>query len=394
MLPPVDVAVLKNNPDFERVYRKVTGVLLNPDGSTRNDALAKKREAVREELREHRLKATRRHLLRHALRTAIPLPESSTSQPSQARQPPQAATAASIRPRRGTRTRSASTSQQQQQQQQQQPAPSLPPELIDILLLLPPLLDQAPSLPASSLTTLLTTPPLGDLPAHFRTLLAHLSAHLNSQAVALARVLHPQTNSSYLHRSIPSLPGTARTLIAHLRSTQTGASRARLAATADLKAHLDRHGALLAAQLRVLEAKHGPAARGTALRAELAALDASGWALAARALRSDAMADVYPREARAALLNYRRHLAGARVRLLDGVGVREAELRDYGVSVSAGGDGDDDDDDDGREGRKKVATATAMSEKEKKMREIARVYKEMEGRVREVRADLERLGMS
>ncbi|RYP48085.1 hypothetical protein DL769_011250 [Monosporascus sp. CRB-8-3] len=48
MLPPVDVAVLKNNPDFERVYRKVTGVLLNPDGSTRNDALARKREAVRE----------------------------------------------------------------------------------------------------------------------------------------------------------------------------------------------------------------------------------------------------------------------------------------------------------------------------------------------------------
>ncbi|RYP15739.1 hypothetical protein DL767_010294 [Monosporascus sp. MG133] len=48
MLPPVDVAVLKNNPDFERVYRKVTGILLNPDGSTRNDALAKKREAVRE----------------------------------------------------------------------------------------------------------------------------------------------------------------------------------------------------------------------------------------------------------------------------------------------------------------------------------------------------------
>ncbi|RYO78053.1 hypothetical protein DL762_008908 [Monosporascus cannonballus] len=48
MLPPVDDAVLKSNPDFERVYRKVTGVLLNPDGSTRNDALAKKREAVRE----------------------------------------------------------------------------------------------------------------------------------------------------------------------------------------------------------------------------------------------------------------------------------------------------------------------------------------------------------
>ncbi|RYO92463.1 hypothetical protein DL763_004690 [Monosporascus cannonballus] len=392
MLPPVDDAVLKSNPDFERVYRKVTGVLLNPDGSTRNDALAKKREAVREELREHRLRATRRHLLRHALRTAMPLPESSTAQQSQPQQPPQAATAASSRPRRGTRTRSASIAQQQQQQ----PAQSLPPELVDILLLLPPLLDQAPSLPASSLTTLLTTPPLGNLPAHFPTLLAHLSTHLNNQALALARVLHPQTNASYLHRSIPSLPATARALVARLAAAQTAASRARLAAAADLKAHLDRHGALLAAQLRVLEAKHGPAARGTALRAELAALDAGGWALAARALRSDAMADVYPREARAALLNYRRHLAGARVRLLDGVGVREAELGDYGVSVSAGGDGGDGDGDGGREGGRKIATAaaTAMGEKERRMREIARVYKEMEGRVREVRADLERLGMS
>lgn len=48
MIPPIDEDVLKNNPDFERVYKKVTGALLNPDGSTRDDAVAKKREAVRE----------------------------------------------------------------------------------------------------------------------------------------------------------------------------------------------------------------------------------------------------------------------------------------------------------------------------------------------------------
>ncbi len=48
MLPPVDDDVLKNNPDFERVYKKVTGALLNQDGSTRDDSAAEKREAVRQ----------------------------------------------------------------------------------------------------------------------------------------------------------------------------------------------------------------------------------------------------------------------------------------------------------------------------------------------------------
>ena len=49
MLPPIDDDVLRNNPDFERVYKKVTGGLLNPDGSTRDDeATARKREAVRQ----------------------------------------------------------------------------------------------------------------------------------------------------------------------------------------------------------------------------------------------------------------------------------------------------------------------------------------------------------
>lgn len=49
MLPPIDEAVLKNNPDFERLYKTITGSLLNPDGSTKsNDPAAKKRDAVHE----------------------------------------------------------------------------------------------------------------------------------------------------------------------------------------------------------------------------------------------------------------------------------------------------------------------------------------------------------
>jgi hypothetical protein len=48
MFPPVDEAVLKNNPDFATLYNTLTTVVLNPNGSTKNDAVAKEREAVRE----------------------------------------------------------------------------------------------------------------------------------------------------------------------------------------------------------------------------------------------------------------------------------------------------------------------------------------------------------
>lgn len=46
--PPIDEAVLLNNPDFANVYKKLTHVLLNPDGSTKEDPAARERAAVRE----------------------------------------------------------------------------------------------------------------------------------------------------------------------------------------------------------------------------------------------------------------------------------------------------------------------------------------------------------
>lgn len=46
MFPPVDDAVLQNNPDFAALYKTLTTVVLNPDGSTKNDAAAKERDAV------------------------------------------------------------------------------------------------------------------------------------------------------------------------------------------------------------------------------------------------------------------------------------------------------------------------------------------------------------
>jgi hypothetical protein len=48
MLPPVDDAVLRDNPQFAAMYKQLTTVYLNPDGSTKNDAVAKERQRVRE----------------------------------------------------------------------------------------------------------------------------------------------------------------------------------------------------------------------------------------------------------------------------------------------------------------------------------------------------------
>lgn len=48
MFPPVGDSVLQNNPDFANLYNKLTDLVLNPDGSTKEDPRAKERAAVRE----------------------------------------------------------------------------------------------------------------------------------------------------------------------------------------------------------------------------------------------------------------------------------------------------------------------------------------------------------
>ncbi|KAI1495981.1 hypothetical protein F5X99DRAFT_401830 [Biscogniauxia marginata] len=360
MLPPIDEDVLRNNPEFTNVYKTITGSLLNPDSSTKGDAAAKKRDAVREELKAHRLKSTRLHLLHQAIVTAVPrsTPSSESFQPQE-------------RASRRTKSRT-------------QPAASLqasafPPELLDLLLLIPVFLSKASSMSSSSLILLLGNPPFTNLPAYFPQIATLVSARLTRQANTLARVLHPNTNPSYIHRSIPSLHATTTSLLFHLSESKLALSHARLQTTHALTRHLAQHTAALTLLLRALEAKHGSAARSTELRAEEAGLDAQSWAIAAEALLWDMRREVYPPEARTALENYRRHLRDARRRLADSVKTREVELRDYGV-VRSGSDQVEDDDDGGNK------------TKERTMREMARVWREMDTRLREVRGDLDRLG--
>ncbi len=96
MLPPVDDAVLQNNPEFATLYNTLTTAVLNANGTTKTDAAAKDREAVRQvwrsnqllpivylmiiglirastarkKLKSHRLKAARHHLVVQAISSA------------------------------------------------------------------------------------------------------------------------------------------------------------------------------------------------------------------------------------------------------------------------------------------------------------------------------------
>ncbi|KAJ9132294.1 hypothetical protein NKR19_g9351, partial [Coniochaeta hoffmannii] len=79
MHPPVDEAVLQNNPQFAALYTTLTTAALNPNCSTKNDPARKKREAVKEQLKSHRVKKTKSHLLVAAISTASP--SSHTSKP-------------------------------------------------------------------------------------------------------------------------------------------------------------------------------------------------------------------------------------------------------------------------------------------------------------------------
>ncbi len=48
MLPPIEELVLQNNPEFTALYNTLATVVLNPNGSTKNDPASKERDAVRE----------------------------------------------------------------------------------------------------------------------------------------------------------------------------------------------------------------------------------------------------------------------------------------------------------------------------------------------------------
>jgi len=376
MLPPVEGAVLQHNPDFAGLYKTLTGAFLNPDGSTKHDPAAKERNAVREvglalpsatdyligyeltilqELKQHRKQAAKQHLLLQAISTVNPAPQEAKPAPSLSRRakPP---------PSRNQ-------------------VAELSPSLLDLLLLLPQFLGHPPPpLSPESTALLLTNPPFSDFPSLLPQLANLVSANLHSSAVHLARIANPATNPSFVHRTIPSLPSYTTTLTTSIASRQEALTRARLAAATALSTLLHHHAHALAQLLRSLEAKHGPIARSLEFRATEVALTAQRQEAEAQTALWLARRDTYTPEVKKALGNYAAHLRDAKGRLAEAVRTLRGELEGYGVGEGEGrGQG-------GERGR------GVKPGKEKTMREMARVYREMERQVDDVRVDLERLG--
>jgi hypothetical protein len=317
MFPPIDEAMLQNNPRFAALHKTLTTRILNPDGSSKSPAAAD-REAAAETLKAHRTRAAKTEIIRAAM-TTLPITEQK---------------------------------------------PPLPPELIELMILLTHHLNTTTQLTPSSLALLKSTPLYGSLPAHLPRISALLSPRFHTQALALTRLLHPTTNASFLHRTIPKIPSMIQSQLEALHSKKSDLETRRLALVPLICHVLEAYRTATELAIRALEQnKHGSVARGAKARSEMLLHEAKVLELDTEVLNGNVVGMVYTEEVKEALENYRSHLRDGRSRLRQRQRDAERELERYGV---------------GRE-------------KEGLMREIARVYGEMGRQVEEVRRDVERL---
>ncbi|KAL2160694.1 hypothetical protein VTH06DRAFT_890 [Thermothelomyces fergusii] len=230
----------------------------------------------------------------------------------------------------------------------------LPTPFLDLLLLLPEILDAPSDLSHESVTLLLSNPPLSDLPVHLPQLARLVSSTLHSSAVHLARIANPTTNPSFVHRSISALPTYAASLASTVAERKAELTRSRLSAAAQLAALMREQTGVLSQLLRILEAKHGPVARSLEFRATEAALTAQRQEAEAETTLWLARRETYTPEAVRALANYASHLRDAKGRLNEAIRALRTELEAYGLDE---GDG--------------VSESGVKSGKEKVMREMA-----------------------
>lgn len=313
-------------------------------------------------------------------------------------------------------------------------------ELLDLLMLLPPLL-ATPLHPNSPYIALLASPPLSSLPRLLPQLAPLVSAQLYAAALALARVASPATNPSFLHRTLASsLPVAAAELrdrldalthnnapVVVVAATGSAApaaaapsSAARRELTRELQSLLEGQAAALGGFVRALEARHGGVARSAESRAAVGALVARRAEAEAELLVWQARRDVVlggggggggttgggggggglegtgMAETGRALRRYREELQARRREVEELVrGLRE-RLAEYGVDLDGGeGEGGGGNAAAGQAGRRDYYQVQARkkeaSARERTMREMARVKREMETQIDEATRDLERL---
>ncbi|PTB70091.1 hypothetical protein BBK36DRAFT_1084108, partial [Trichoderma citrinoviride] len=342
MFPPVEQKMLQSNPDFAKLYRVITTAILNPDGSTREDAEAKDRAAVQKGLDKHRHKAARHYLLERAIATATPPePKSSSSSSSSAS------------------TRLSRASERLQQRQAQSSAEATPEALLDLLLILPPFLDAVDALPADSLALLLSSPPLSDFEALLPDLADLVASGLHASALGLARLAHPAVNPSYLHRHVASLPKDFAALNASLAAAEENLKAARIRTVASLTNLLRILSECLTCLVRSLEAKHGVIARSLELRASDVSLEAQRAEKQAEQAMWRLRKEVYTPESTAALQRYVAHLRDANARIEARARKLQADLDAHDGHYTQGHDAVHDDDERGRRASRDAGVAYA-----------------------------------
>ncbi|KAM3512777.1 hypothetical protein MY11210_003562 [Beauveria gryllotalpidicola] len=342
MLPPVDDNVLENNPDFARLYKTLKTSVLNPDGTSRRSQESKENEAIRKQADHHRLRAAKQHLLERSI---------ANTSPADTRQNP-----GSHAPSGSYNCRDSTETDQSE-------------SLVDLLLVLPPLLDTASSISPESAALLLSSKPLSDLTVLAPALADLVSANLHAAALDLTRLTHPSSNPSTVQRHIPALENDYASLRDQLATARAGLLAARLRAASALTQLLHMYAEVLARLVRCLEAKHGPVAQSLELRAAEVALLAQKTESEAAQMLVGLQDEVYSPEVVSALRTYGEHLRDAKMRGVERVRNLQRELKEYGVDADDGGG----------------------NAKEKLMREMAKAHEEIGRQVDEVTLDLERL---
>ncbi|KAL6854050.1 hypothetical protein J3F83DRAFT_755773 [Trichoderma novae-zelandiae] len=354
MFPPVEQKILQSNPEFAKLYRVITTAILNPDGSTKEDAEAKDRAAVQKGLDKHRHKAARHYLLERAIATATP-PEP--------------------KPPSSTSTRLSRASQRLQQRQAQSSAEATPEALADLLLVLPPFLDAVDTLPHDSVALLLSSPPLAEFEALLPDLADLISSGLHASAQGLARIAHPAVNPSYLHRHVASLPKDFAALNASLSAAEEALKTARIRTVASLTNLLRILSECLVCLVRTLEAKHGVIARSLELRASDVSLEAQRAEKQAEQTLWKLRKEVYSPESVSALQRYATHLKDANARIAERARTMQADV-------------------DAREGRSRGGGMVHGGE-EGASRDTSAAYADVVGkRVEDAHRDMDRLRLS
>ncbi|KAH6682744.1 hypothetical protein B0J14DRAFT_574271 [Halenospora varia] len=336
MLPPIDDSILQCNPKFAALHATLTNNILNPNGSTKHHPAQKERDAVSAELKVVRIKSAQSSLIRTSLQNLELNP--STTKPSKS---------SKVQPT--------------------PLSPPLPTELIELTLLLTSHLSNP--LATSQLTVLETTPQWTSLSTHLPQLCALLSTYLHTQAVALARILSPTTNPSFLHRNIPKMVPMITDLQHQITTKKLELHKARNTLTTLTTTLLQAYQTATTHTIQLLEtSKHGSLSleRHYLTKTSYLSLSVQQLHLSAREKGIKGRKMVYTDEVVQALGRYKENLRDGRERL--GERKREAEKVLWGYGV-------------GRED----------DEKERVMREIARVYGELQKEIRDVGRDVERL---